>query len=121
MAPVWEYALATEPLSEAQVASIGWAGRQGLSGVENFFHYYRLTSDNRIMIGGGTPGYFGNDPTPFVAQDEPARFEAVASFIHSSFGLPARLVFFIIQAGNGRTVGIYKVPENNFTPTLIQL
>ena len=55
VAPVWEYALATEPLSESQMTSIGWERRQGLSGVENFFHYYRLTSDNRIMIGGGAP------------------------------------------------------------------
>ena len=85
MAPVWEYALATEPLSDAQLASIGWKGRQGLSGVENFFHYYRLTSDNRIMIGGGSPDYFLDDPDPFMGQDDPARFEHIASYFFTVF------------------------------------
>ena len=43
---------------EAQMASIAWSGRQCISGVEIFHHYYRLTSDNRITIGGGVPGFF---------------------------------------------------------------
>ena len=29
--PVYDYVLVTEPLTSAQLASIGWAGRQGLS------------------------------------------------------------------------------------------
>jgi glycine/D-amino acid oxidase-like deaminating enzyme len=111
MAPVWEYALATEPLSEAQMASIGWAGRQGLSGVEQFFHYYRLTSDNRIMIGGGAPGYFGNDPTPFVAQDEPARFEAVASYFFTVFPQLAGLRFSHRWSG---PIGLSREPAMHF-------
>jgi glycine/D-amino acid oxidase-like deaminating enzyme len=93
MAPVWEYALATEPLSEAQMASIGWAGRQGLSGVEKFFHYYRLTSDNRIMIGGGPPDYFLDDPDPFTGQDDPKRFEHIASYFFTVFPQLAGLRF----------------------------
>ncbi|HEY5658446.1 MAG TPA: FAD-dependent oxidoreductase [Myxococcota bacterium] len=52
--PVWDYALATEPLSEAQRESIGWKRRQGLANKANMFHYYRLTHDNRITWGGGT-------------------------------------------------------------------
>ncbi len=93
VAPLWEYALATEPLSEAQMASIGWAGRQGLSGVENLFHYYRLTSDNRIMIGGGAPDYFLDDPDPFTGQDDPARFEDIASYFFTVFPQLAGLRF----------------------------
>lgn len=50
--PVYDYVLMTEPLSSAQLASIGWQGRQGLSDVSNHFHYYRLTADNRILWGG---------------------------------------------------------------------
>lgn len=50
--PVYDYALMTEPLTEAQLKSIGWSRRQGLDDVANRFHYYRLTDDNRILFGG---------------------------------------------------------------------
>ncbi|WP_017573070.1 NAD(P)/FAD-dependent oxidoreductase, partial [Nocardiopsis halotolerans] len=52
LAPVYDYALMTEPLTDEQMASLGWKGRQGLSDAANFFHYYRLTADNRILWGG---------------------------------------------------------------------
>lgn len=52
IAPVYDYVLVTEPLSGAQLASIGWEGRQGLADTANQFHYYRLTADNRILWGG---------------------------------------------------------------------
>ncbi|NNN00197.1 MAG: FAD-dependent oxidoreductase [Acidimicrobiaceae bacterium] len=50
--PVYDYALVTEPLSEAQLADIGWQGREGISDAGNQFHYYRLTNDNSILWGG---------------------------------------------------------------------
>ncbi|NGN68274.1 FAD-dependent oxidoreductase [Streptomyces sp. A7024] len=50
--PVYDYVLMTEPLSDAQLASIGWSGRQGLGDSANQFHYFRLTADNRILWGG---------------------------------------------------------------------
>ncbi|MDN5766217.1 MAG: FAD-binding oxidoreductase [Humibacillus sp.] len=50
--PVYDYVLMTEPLSTEQLASIGWAARQGLGDMANQFHYLRLTADNRILIGG---------------------------------------------------------------------
>lgn len=50
--PVYDYVLATEPLTAAQRASIGWAGRQGIGDAANLFHYYRLTRDDRIVWGG---------------------------------------------------------------------
>jgi glycine/D-amino acid oxidase-like deaminating enzyme len=50
--PVYDYAIMTEPLSEAQLAELGWRGRQGLDDLANHFHYYRLSPDNRILFGG---------------------------------------------------------------------
>ncbi|MEU1628314.1 FAD-dependent oxidoreductase [Streptomyces sp. NPDC020096] len=50
--PVYDYAMVTEPLSEGQLASIGWKNRQGLGDSANQFHYFRLTADNRILWGG---------------------------------------------------------------------
>ncbi|MFZ4721160.1 MAG: NAD(P)/FAD-dependent oxidoreductase, partial [Ilumatobacteraceae bacterium] len=52
IAPVYDYCMVTEPLSNAQLESIGWKLRQGLSDISNQFHYYRLTEDNRILWGG---------------------------------------------------------------------
>ncbi len=50
--PVYDYVLATEPLSDEQLASVGWQGRQGIGDAANLFHYYRLTRENRIVWGG---------------------------------------------------------------------
>ncbi len=56
--PVYDYCMVTEPLSAAQLASVGWANRQGVSDISNQFHYYRLTEDNRILWGGYDTIYF---------------------------------------------------------------
>jgi glycine/D-amino acid oxidase-like deaminating enzyme len=50
--PVYDYVLMSEPLTAAQLASVGWAHRQGLGDLANQFHYSRLTADNRILWGG---------------------------------------------------------------------
>ena len=50
--PVYDYVLSTEPLTDAQVQSIGWENRQGIGDSANQFHYYRMTRDNRIVFGG---------------------------------------------------------------------
>ena len=52
VAPVYDYALMTEPLSAAQRASIGWRAAPGPRRLANQFHYYRLTADDRILWGG---------------------------------------------------------------------
>ena len=50
--PVYDYVLATEPLTDAQLDRIGWQHRQGVSDAANQFHYYRVSMDNRIVWGG---------------------------------------------------------------------
>jgi glycine/D-amino acid oxidase-like deaminating enzyme len=52
LAPVYDYALMTEPLNEEQLASVGWKNRQGLGDSNNQFHYFRISADNRILWGG---------------------------------------------------------------------
>jgi glycine/D-amino acid oxidase-like deaminating enzyme len=56
--PVYDYVLMTEPLTTAQLASIGWRHRQGIGDAGNQFHYYRLTADNRILWGGYDAVYY---------------------------------------------------------------
>jgi glycine/D-amino acid oxidase-like deaminating enzyme len=50
--PVYDYALATEPLTAEQIARVGWRNRQGIGDSANQFHYYRRTADGRIVFGG---------------------------------------------------------------------
>ena len=55
-APAFTYMIATEPLTDEQLAPIGWSGRQGLEDARNLIHDYRITPDHRIVIGGGPVG-----------------------------------------------------------------
>ena len=60
--PAFAYIVVTEKLSDEQRAAIGWAGREGIEDGRNFMHFYRLTPDGRLLVGGG-PGlvpYAGN-------------------------------------------------------------
>jgi glycine/D-amino acid oxidase-like deaminating enzyme len=63
--PVYDYVLMSEPLTADQLVSIGWRGRQGLGDCANQFHYYRLTTDDRILWGGYDAIYhYGNAMGP---------------------------------------------------------
>ena len=50
--PVWTHIVISEPLNDEQYQSIGWQNRQGIEDARNLVHYYRLTADNRIVMGG---------------------------------------------------------------------
>ena len=50
--PVWTHIVLTEPLTDTQLDSIGWKGRQGIEDARGLVHYYRLTADNRLLMGG---------------------------------------------------------------------
>lgn len=54
--PAFTYMVATVPLSPAQRAEIGWQGREGLEDARNLIHYYRLSADDRLIMGGGPVG-----------------------------------------------------------------
>jgi glycine/D-amino acid oxidase-like deaminating enzyme len=63
--PVWDHVLATEPLTDQQWADLGWSGGQGFSDAGNRFHYYRTTSDRRVLWGGyDALYYYGGDLGP---------------------------------------------------------
>jgi glycine/D-amino acid oxidase-like deaminating enzyme len=83
--PVYDYALMTEPLTDAQLGEIGWRNRQGIGDSANQFHYYRLTADNRILWGGYDAVYFnGGRITPEQDQRE-ATFEVLAEHFATTF------------------------------------
>jgi glycine/D-amino acid oxidase-like deaminating enzyme len=70
--PVHTYIVLTEPLSDAQLEEIGWLKRRtSLETARNLIHYFRLTADNRILMGGEDAKLFwggryrDTDPTTF--------------------------------------------------------
>ena len=83
--PVYDYVLMTEPLSDAQLASIGWANRQGLADLANQFHYSRLTRDNRILYGGYDAVYFRGGRLKAAYEDRPETFARLASHLLATF------------------------------------
>jgi glycine/D-amino acid oxidase-like deaminating enzyme len=50
--PAFTHMVVTEPLTQAQLEPMGWANRQGIEDARNLVHYFRLTIDNRIAMGG---------------------------------------------------------------------
>jgi glycine/D-amino acid oxidase-like deaminating enzyme len=59
--PISVFQVATEPLNNSQLESIGWGNRQGLSDMRTLFSYLVLTKDNRIVMGGSDFAYYDND------------------------------------------------------------
>lgn len=56
--PIHTYAMASDPLTDEQMARIGWADRHGIEDKRNYIHYFRLTRENRILWAGGDAVYF---------------------------------------------------------------
>jgi glycine/D-amino acid oxidase-like deaminating enzyme len=83
--PVWDYALMTEPLSAARLASLGWRDRRGAADMGNQFHYFRLTGDNRILWGGYDAVYYNGGRTHEELVSRPATFAALASHFFTTF------------------------------------
>jgi glycine/D-amino acid oxidase-like deaminating enzyme len=83
--PVYDHVLVTEPLTDEELAPIGWHHRQGLADGGNRFHYYRLTEDNRILWGGWDAIYhFGRKVRPAYDQRF-ATFRTLARHLYETF------------------------------------
>lgn len=62
-APVHTYIVLTEPLTDKQIEAIGWRKRIGVEDGRNLIHYYRLTPDNRLLMGGHDVAYYYGNRT----------------------------------------------------------
>lgn len=83
--PVYDYVLSTEPLTDAQLDSIGWRNRQGIGDCANQFHYYRLTADNRIVFGGYDALYFFGGRVDAKYEDRPETYRMLAAHFFLTF------------------------------------
>jgi glycine/D-amino acid oxidase-like deaminating enzyme len=85
LVPVYDYALMTEPLSDAQLDSVGWRRRQGIGDSANQFHYYRLTADNRILWGGYDAIYHYGNGISTELEQRPETFAKLAAHFFETF------------------------------------
>ena len=51
--PAFTHIVLSEPLTDEQYDAVGWKNRAGIEDARDLIHYYRLTADNRIAMGGG--------------------------------------------------------------------
>lgn len=83
--PIWDYTLLSEPLTEDQLAAIGWHGRYGIADSGNQFHYFRKTADNRILWGGYDAIYhFGSRRDPHL-HDRAESYEKLEGNFRAAF------------------------------------
>lgn len=61
---VRDHILATKPLTDEQLARIGWKNRQGVYDTRTQLNYFRLTKTNSIIFGGLVSYHFDGNPDP---------------------------------------------------------
>jgi glycine/D-amino acid oxidase-like deaminating enzyme len=86
--PVWDYQIATEPLTDEQLDRIAWGktSRHALADYVKMLHYFRLTKDNRITWGGGgAVRYYFNNGIDDKFMDAPACYEQLAREFFAMF------------------------------------
>ncbi|MGW0536226.1 NAD(P)/FAD-dependent oxidoreductase [Streptomyces sp. NPDC003032] len=83
--PVYDYALMTEPLTDDQLAAIGWRNRQGLGDSANQFHYFRLSADNRVLWGGYDAIYPFGGKVRAEYDDRPETYAKLAGHFFTCF------------------------------------
>lgn len=83
--PVYDYVLATEPLTDAQRAAIGWDPAIGIADSGNQFHYYRQTPDGRILWGGYDAIYHFGRSISAAHDDRRATFETLSRNFTATF------------------------------------
>lgn len=83
--PIYDYALMTEPLTPEQLREIGWVGRHGITDSSREFHYYRKTSDDRILFGGYDAVYHRGRQVRSRQDQADTTFERLADHFFTTF------------------------------------
>jgi glycine/D-amino acid oxidase-like deaminating enzyme len=83
--PVYDYVLATEPLTDPQLARLAWDPGVGVADSGNQFHYYRLTPDRRILWGGYDAVYHFGRSIDSAHDDRPETFQTLARNFAETF------------------------------------
>lgn len=76
-------AIETQPLSPAQLASLGWSNREGITTQHNVMESHRLTAHNTIVTTTKRLGYVYGDGTPNVPDAK--AYRGLATVLHDRF------------------------------------
>ena len=79
-----DHVLATAPLTDEQLARIGWANRQGIYDTGTELNYFRLTRDNRIVFGGSVSYHYAGSTAP-PPEASTQSFRNLVSFFYGKF------------------------------------
>jgi len=83
--PLYSLIVLTEPLSDAQWAEIGWAGREVVASTRLSIDYLSRTEDGRVLFGGrGAPYRFGSPIQPGFDRHDPTH-ERLRGFVREWF------------------------------------
>ena len=97
--PVFDHVVVTAPLPDEVMDHVGWRGRQGIGDSGNQFHYYRLTSDNRVLFGGYDAVYqAGERPGSHLERDDDLTARLV-QHLHDTFSALAEVPIEYTWAG----------------------
>lgn len=88
-----DYALVTESLADAQLATVGRQGAHGITDAGNQFHYLRKTADRRILWGGYDAVYHYGSRTDERLTQRPATFAKPAAQFAKTFPALANASF----------------------------
>ncbi len=83
--PIYDHVLVTEPLGPAALEAVGWREAQGLTDSGNQFHYYRRTSDDRILWGGFDAIYYFGNRTEAALEQRDASHRLLAQQFFATF------------------------------------
>ena len=83
--PVYDYVLATEPLTDDQLAALRWDPAIGIADSGNQFHYYRITQDRRIVFGGYDAIYHFGRGIEAGHEERAATYETLARHLAETF------------------------------------
>jgi glycine/D-amino acid oxidase-like deaminating enzyme len=85
LVPLWSLIVLTEPVTDAQWAEIGWAGREVVASTRLSIDYLSRTEDGRILFGGrGAPYRLGSPIRPEYDRHGPTH-ERLRAFVREWF------------------------------------
>jgi gamma-glutamylputrescine oxidase len=88
--PVHLQVVVTEPLGRSTRELLGWTGREGVIDSRRIFSYFRLTTDDRVVFGGGQPRYVWGGRTG-ESSSAPAALDRLARELRTVFPPQAAL------------------------------
>ncbi len=91
--PLYDYVLASAPLSDTQWEALGWRNRRGVTDGRTFFNYYRPTRDRRIVWGTSEARYFAGDRVGPDCDHSEAHYESLRASFRRHFPQLGELEF----------------------------